>query len=318
MTAPTAPAATAAKPTAAAVDVGPVGDRSKQWRRGVAYAFLIGYAVLMFVPFVWAIITSFKTHPDALRLTFIPNPFTTQGWEQAFDRSDARPRQAVHQQHDHLGIGHRHQCRARRDGRLRLRPAALSRPGAPVPARPGHADDPRPATSRADLQPPQLRSACSTARRSTAASSSCWRSARPSVFLLRQYFLTIPRDLEEAAKIDGAGFLTTFWRVMLPLAGPALAAVAILAFQGSWNAFFWPLVILRTDHWTPAVGLSQFRFPSSRCGRPDGGGDARHHPHPRSFTCSSRATSSRASRQPASRAEQPRPNPPTASPIRRL
>ena len=62
-----------------------------------------------------------------------------------------------------------------------------------------------------------------------------------SIFLLRQYFLSIPRDLEEAAKIDGAGFFTTFLRVMLPLAGPALAAVAILQFQGTWNGFFWPL-----------------------------------------------------------------------------
>ena len=58
---------------------------------------------------------------------------------------------------------------------------------------------------------------------------------------MRQYFLSIPRDLEEAARIDGAGFFTTFWRVMLPLAAPALAAVAILQFQGTWNGFFWPV-----------------------------------------------------------------------------
>ena len=58
---------------------------------------------------------------------------------------------------------------------------------------------------------------------------------------MRQYFLSIPRDLEEAAKIDGAGLFTTFLRVMLPLAAPALAAVAILPFQGAWNGFFWPL-----------------------------------------------------------------------------
>ncbi len=50
---------------------------------------------------------------------------------------------------------------------------------------------------------------------------------------MRQYFLTIPRDLEEAAKLDGAGYFKTFWKVMLPLAGPAIAAVAILEFEGS-------------------------------------------------------------------------------------
>ena len=81
-----------------------------------------------------------------------------------------------------------------------------------------------------------------------------------SIFLLRQYFLTIPRDLEEAAKLDGAGFFRTFWKVMLPLAGPALAAVAILQFQGTWNNFFWPLVILQQrDFWTLPLGITLFK-----------------------------------------------------------
>jgi multiple sugar transport system permease protein len=54
--------------------------------------------------------------------------------------------------------------------------------------------------------------------------------------------------------------VTTFLRIMLPLAGPALAAVAILAFQGAWNGFFWPLLILQSqDHWTLPLGLFSFR-----------------------------------------------------------
>ena len=65
-----------------------------------------------------------------------------------------------------------------------------------------------------------------------------------SIFLLRQYFLTIPRDLEEAARIDGAGYFQTFWQVILPLAAPALAAVGVLTFQGTWNGLFWPLVMI--------------------------------------------------------------------------
>ena len=64
-----------------------------------------------------------------------------------------------------------------------------------------------------------------------------------NLFFMRQYFLTIPRDFEEAAKLDGAGYFKTFWRVMLPLAGPAIAALAILQFQGTWNDFFWPLIL---------------------------------------------------------------------------
>jgi ABC-type glycerol-3-phosphate transport system permease component len=80
------------------------------------------------------------------------------------------------------------------------------------------------------------------------------------LFLMRQYFLTIPRDLEEAAKLDGAGYFKTFWKVMLPLAGPAIAAVAILEFEGAWNDFFWPLVVFATSpsHYTLPVGIFSF------------------------------------------------------------
>ena len=81
-----------------------------------------------------------------------------------------------------------------------------------------------------------------------------------SLFLMRQYFLTIPRDLEEAAKLDGAGYFKTYWRVMLPLAGPALAAVGILTFQGSWNGLFWPAVLLQDESQrTIPLGLAYFQ-----------------------------------------------------------
>lgn len=63
------------------------------------------------------------------------------------------------------------------------------------------------------------------------------------VFLLRQFFITIPVELEEAAYMDGAGPLAIYWKVILPLAKPALAALAIFTFIGSWNDFAWPLII---------------------------------------------------------------------------
>lgn len=63
------------------------------------------------------------------------------------------------------------------------------------------------------------------------------------VFLLRQFFLGVPVELEEAAYVDGAGPLTIFWRVILPLAKPALAALAIFTFIGAWNDFVWPMII---------------------------------------------------------------------------
>jgi multiple sugar transport system permease protein len=63
-----------------------------------------------------------------------------------------------------------------------------------------------------------------------------------NIFLLRQFFLTIPYDLEDAAKIDGCSFFGIYWRIMLPLIKPALAAVTILTFMQSWNNFLGPLV----------------------------------------------------------------------------
>jgi ABC-type glycerol-3-phosphate transport system permease component len=77
------------------------------------------------------------------------------------------------------------------------------------------------------------------------------------VFLLTQFFKSIPRDLEEAAMIDGAGIFTTYWRIILPLAKPALAALAIIEFQAMWNNFQDALIFLQTDDkFTIPLGLS--------------------------------------------------------------
>ena len=69
----------------AKAEAAPVGDRGRKLRKRIAYALLIGYALLMFVPFAWTVITSFKTLPDALRLTVIPQPFTTEPWQYMLD-----------------------------------------------------------------------------------------------------------------------------------------------------------------------------------------------------------------------------------------
>jgi multiple sugar transport system permease protein len=66
-------------------------------------------------------------------------------------------------------------------------------------------------------------------------------------FLLRQYFLSIPRDLIDAAVIDGCGFFGVFRHVFLPLARPALATLGVLAFLATWNDFLWPLIVISTD-----------------------------------------------------------------------
>jgi raffinose/stachyose/melibiose transport system permease protein len=80
-----------------------------------------------------------------------------------------------------------------------------------------------------------------------------------SVFILAAFFRGLPRDLEEAARLDGAGEFRIFLRVMLPLVKPALATVAIFQFVQLWNGFFFPLILLRsTDKYTLPVGLTNF------------------------------------------------------------
>lgn len=80
------------------------------------------------------------------------------------------------------------------------------------------------------------------------------------IFLLRQYFMTISKDMDEAAVIDGASKFGVFWRITLPMAKPALGAVAIFSFQFHWNDFFRPLIFLfDKDKYTLALGLRFFQ-----------------------------------------------------------
>jgi multiple sugar transport system permease protein len=79
------------------------------------------------------------------------------------------------------------------------------------------------------------------------------------VFLLRQFFLGIPKELEDAARIDGAGVFTIFRQVALPLVQPAMASLAIFTFLRSWNEFTWPLIVIsKNDMMTLPVALARF------------------------------------------------------------
>ncbi len=81
-----------------------------------------------------------------------------------------------------------------------------------------------------------------------------------SIFLLRQYYRGLPMDYDEAARIDGASSLRIWWEILLPNSKPALAALGIFTFLGSWNDFLWPLVVTNTDRMrTLPVGLSTFQ-----------------------------------------------------------
>jgi alpha-1,4-digalacturonate transport system permease protein len=80
------------------------------------------------------------------------------------------------------------------------------------------------------------------------------------VFLLRQYMLTLPDELIDAARIDGASEWRIYAQVILPLAAPALAVLAIFSVMWRWNDFLWPLIVLvKSDNFTLQVGLNAFR-----------------------------------------------------------
>jgi multiple sugar transport system permease protein len=247
--------ALAAKP--AAVDR---PSREGKWRRRIAYVLLIGYAILMFIPFAWTVITSFKTLPDSVQLTFIPNPFTTEAYTYVFQNL-VPPIQVMFWNSLVLALivtltnvilgslaGY---AFARLRFRFREVLFLLVLGTLMIP-------------DQLRLVPMYTAFNAIGLTRGIGEYVSVvlvLAISAASIFLMRQYFLTIPRDLEEAARIDGAGFFTTFWRVMLPLAGPAIAAVAILQFQGTWNGFFWPVVFLKDpSHWTLPLGLTEFRL----------------------------------------------------------
>jgi ABC-type glycerol-3-phosphate transport system permease component len=84
------------------------------------------------------------------------------------------------------------------------------------------------------------------------------------IFLLRQFFMTLPLEMDEAARIDGAGLFRIYWQIVLPLAKPGLTTVAVFAFFGSWSDFLAPLIYINTmEKFTLAVGLNYFigQFP---------------------------------------------------------
>ncbi|MBA8901709.1 MULTISPECIES: carbohydrate ABC transporter permease [unclassified Phyllobacterium] len=80
------------------------------------------------------------------------------------------------------------------------------------------------------------------------------------IFLLRQYYLSIPREMEEAALMDGASYWRIYWNIILPLSRPILSALAILFFLANWNSFLWPLTITSDSKlWMVQVGIANFK-----------------------------------------------------------
>ncbi|MBI4941134.1 MAG: carbohydrate ABC transporter permease [Actinobacteria bacterium] len=87
-----------------------------------------------------------------------------------------------------------------------------------------------------------------------------WLASAFGIFLMRQFFLSLPTELEDAARIDGCSTFGVFWRIVLPLARPALATLAIFTLLGSWNDLVWPLVAINDESsYTIQLGLANFQ-----------------------------------------------------------
>ncbi len=87
-----------------------------------------------------------------------------------------------------------------------------------------------------------------------------WAFSAMGAFLLRQFFVTVPRELDDAARVDGSGVIRTFFSIMLPLARSSLAVLAVFTFIAYWNSFLWPLIVINdvSTYGTIPLGLQQF------------------------------------------------------------
>ena len=219
----------------------------------VLHAVLLLCAAFMFLPFFWMITTSVKTYADSVQIppVWIPTQFDFSWYVQVFERVQfgAYLKNTVIMTIGRVlpqvlicamaGYGFARLKFPGRDVLFVIVLALLMVPGQVVlipqyfeVVKLGWID------TYAGLIVPQIFSAY-------------------GVFLLRQFFLSLPRELEEAAKIDGANYGTIFFRVLLPLTTPAIATMAFFGILWSWNDFLWPLVVVNSDSMKVlSVGMS--------------------------------------------------------------
>ena len=230
--------------------------RSDVARKALLYGAYVVIAAIFFVPFLWTVITSFKTLPDSVNFSLIPHPWTTFAWHDLWTNPSYNFPTYIKNSFFLAAVvvtcnlflsalGGYAFARLRFPGRELLFLLVLGTLMVPDQLR---------------LLPIFVMIVHWGLYGSFSSYILINLVSAVNLFFMRQYFLTIPRDFEEAAKLDGAGYFKTFWRVMLPLALPATAALAILQFQGTWNDFFWPLILFgqgNQSHYTLQLGLAQ-------------------------------------------------------------
>lgn len=235
----------------------PGRSRSEVARKVLLYGLYLFIAAIFFVPFLWTLTTSFKSIPDSVNVTFWAHPWTTDAWHILWTRYDFPTyiknslflcAVVVFCNLFLSALGGYAFARLRFPGRELLFLLVLGTLMVPDQLR---------------LIPIFVMIVHWGLYGSFTSYILINLVSAVNLFFMRQYFLTIPRDFEEAAKLDGAGYFKTFWRIMLPLALPAMAALAILQFQGTWNDFFWPLILFgqgNPSHYTLQLGLAELHF----------------------------------------------------------
>jgi len=240
---------------AAAESYVPPRARKEVARKALFYALMVIVALIFFTPFIWTLITSFKTVSDSINVTSLPHPWTTSAYHRVWTTSNFPTyiknslflaAVIVFCNIFLAGLGGYAFARLRFPGRNLLFLLVLG----------------------TLMVPDQLRLIPIFVMMVNWGLYGHFESyivinlvTATNLFFMRQYFLTIPKDFEEAAKLDGASHFKIFWRVMLPLALPAMSALIILQFQGTWNDFFWPLILFGQgdpSHYTIQLGLQQF------------------------------------------------------------
>jgi ABC-type glycerol-3-phosphate transport system permease component len=229
-----------------------------------SYTLLIAGAIIMVVPFLWMLATSFKLPADQFTHTLIPNPATFENFRNLFSFDLNFPRLFLISSGISLMsvIGQSITCAmaafcfavVKFRGRNLLFTLLLVTLMVP---------------DQVTLIPNFI---IFRWLHLVGTSVPLWLPAfwggAFGTFLLRQYFLTLPRELVDAARVDGASLWDIFWRIYLPLGRPALAALGIFTFQGAWNDLLHPLVYMpNVPNTTLTVGLAFFQTQLTQGGR---------------------------------------------------
>ncbi|HLW02086.1 MAG TPA: carbohydrate ABC transporter permease [Ktedonobacterales bacterium] len=227
--------------------------RQRTWYL-LLYVILIFYSLFSLGPFVFALISSFKTYADVLTPSLIPHPVTLSNYQQIFSGADLFPRYIVNSLIYASGTAVLNVLLASMAGYAFGRMEffgknvlfALTLAVLMIPSQ--------------LILIPKFLVATSLGLTDSLPALIVPAMAQPTmVFLMTQFLKGLPRELEESAMIDGASRFRIFWQIIMPLARPAITAVAILSFQGAWNDFIWPLIVQSSQqNYTLTVGLAYF------------------------------------------------------------